>query len=121
MARKTKLTDELSKKICAFIASGATNEDACKLTGIGESSFYDWIKRFPEFSEAVKKASVDFKRAHILKIAMDESWQSSAWLLERRFPEEYGKRIPLELTGKDGGPVEVDEKVHFYMPHNGRD
>lgn len=25
------------------------------------------------------------------------------------------------VSGKDGGPVELEEKVHFYLPFNGRD
>lgn len=120
MARKSKYSETLQQQICAYIASGATNEDACRLVGIAESSFYGWIKRYPEFSQSIKRATVQFKRTHLSKIASDESWQASAWLLERRFPDEYGRRAPVEVTGKDGGPVKLDEAVHFYLPDNGR-
>ena len=42
-------------------------------------------------------------------------WRAAAFLLERRFPEDYGKRT--EVTGKDGGPVKVDTKTqHVYQP-----
>ena len=35
--------------------------------------------------------------------------------LERRFPDDYGKRT--EVTGKDGGPVKVDAKTqHVFQP-----
>lgn len=34
-------------------------------------------------------------------------WRADAWLLERRNPQEYGRATRLELTGKDGGPIEV--------------
>lgn len=27
----------------------------------------------------------------------------------------------IELTGKDGGPIKVDQEVRFYIPKNGRD
>ena len=38
-------------------------------------------------------------------------------MLERRFPDDYGKRT--EVTGRDGGPVKVDTKVkteHVFQP-----
>ena len=36
-------------------------------------------------------------------------------MLERRFPDDYGKRS--EITGKDGGPVKVDTKTqHVFQP-----
>ena len=121
MGRKTKYSNELATRICANIAGGATYEDACRMEGIATSSYYCWLKKFPEFSQAVKKATVQFKRVHLSKIASADSWQASAWLLERRFPYEYGRRPPVEVMGKDGGPVQTEGIVHIYLPDNGRD
>ena len=44
-------------------------------------------------------------------------WRAAAFILERRFPDDYGRRA--ELTGKAGGPVQVDTKVqtqHVFQP-----
>ena len=42
-------------------------------------------------------------------------WRAAAFLLERRFPDDYGKRS--EVTGKDGGPVKVETKTqHVFQP-----
>jgi hypothetical protein len=43
----------------------------------------------------------------IIGRAADEHWQAAAWRLERRFPERYARNRRVELTGKDGGPVEI--------------
>lgn len=34
-------------------------------------------------------------------------WGAAAWLLERRFPERWGRRDQVEHTGRGGGPIEV--------------
>lgn len=44
-------------------------------------------------------------------------WRAAAWRLERRFPDRYGERSAVEITGAEGGPVEVTlaevmDKVH---------
>lgn len=82
------------------IASGLTNRDACTLAGIGESTFYEKQKDDPEFAERVKRALVQFKHERIKKIREDTSWQSSAWLLERKFPEEFGRKDQVDHTTK---------------------
>jgi len=32
-----------------------------------------------------------------------------SWLLERRWPDDFGRRGRLELTGAEGGPVQVED------------
>ena len=47
---------------------------------------------------------VFFKTKHIQKIANDGSWQSSAWLLERKFKSEFGKNLDITSGGEPLGP-----------------
>ena len=52
--------------------------------------------KYVQFFHKVKKASADFRAYHMLKIreAGDSgTWQASAWLLERCYPEEFGRSI----------------------------
>jgi len=39
---------------------------------------------------------------------IERSWQAAAWKLERRYPDKYGRRTRHEVTGAEGGPVELD-------------
>lgn len=38
---------------------------------------------------------------------VDGDWRAAAWILERSWPQEYGRREAIEVTGAGGGPVEV--------------
>lgn len=115
--RKTLLTPELQQAICANITAGLNQQDAAELAGVPLTTFYNWLRRgeleqnrlaqsprtkprpretvFLEFWKSVKKAQIAFKQTHVKNIeqAAPQHWQCSAWLLERRFPKEFGQRV----------------------------
>lgn len=78
---------------------------ACEIVGIHYDTFRDWEKNKPEFSERLKKAE-DLKLttieetsiSNIMNAANSGIWQASAWLLERLFPNKYGKRDRIDHT-----------------------
>jgi len=76
---------------------------ACKLANIGYDAFLDWMAKYPEFSEAVKKAEAagndKLKDLQKRKILEDTSWQSGAWWLERNYPNEFRNRQEIEHGG----------------------
>jgi hypothetical protein len=63
----------------------------------------------PEFAEAVKAAEADSQQELLKKIwtASDQQWQAAAWMLERRWPQDFARRQALEMSGPDGGPIET--------------
>lgn len=106
---------EILKDILEAISSGMSNKDACILAGISEESFYHIMRTiekaktdpdsvphsedYLQFSESLKRARLKFKEKRVANIAKSEQWQSDAWLLERQFPDEYGKKEKVELSG----------------------
>lgn len=42
-------------------------------------------------------------------------WQAAAWKLERKHPKRWGKVDQLEVSGRDGGPIEVEDKSQKVM------
>lgn len=119
MGRKSRLTPELAERIANLISTGNFTVVVCGLVGISESTFYRWMARgekatrgvYREFWEQVKKAEAAREAKWVKDIDGDPSWQSKAWLLERRYPERWGRRDTLiqELTGKDGGPIRIED------------
>jgi transposase len=96
MARPSKYTPEVVKRVTDAIKLGATYELAAAYAGIAESTFYDWQAKKPEFSEAVKSAEGTAAvgwLARIEQAASAGNWTAAAWKLERRYPEMYGRTV----------------------------
>ena len=103
-----KYTPEIVEEICKYIADGLYQKDACAMAGIGVSTYHDWINAHPEFSEALKVAEAKAKsrlKAVILEAAEAGTWQAAAWMLERRWKEQYS--IRNEVTGADGEGISI--------------
>lgn len=125
MARPSKLTVELVDTLVALFEAGQFASVACRLAGIGETTFYRWLEeggqaktgRKREFWEAIKKAEAmaEARRVDIIRQAGAEpkTWQAAAWWLERRFPSRYGRRA-VELSGPGGGPIPVEAAVYDF-------
>lgn len=108
---KSKLTLELQKKIGDNITLGMPLKFAAEAAGISEKTFYLWMERgenetsgkyhdFFIYCNNCKSTAVKLHLTLITKAAKDGSWQASAWILERRHPEEFGRKDKLELDGK---------------------
>tara|TARA_Y100000310_G_C20595134_1_gene770118 strand:+ start:448 stop:1005 length:558 start_codon:yes stop_codon:yes gene_type:complete len=128
--RPTKLTDELKNIIVQSVTIGVPLDTAASLAGISQSTLRLWAARgrheldrvngngrrrilqieeiYVEFSEALRKAIGLAVLQRVKNIQDAEAWQSDAWWLERRYPEEFGRREALEVTGANKGPVEVE-------------
>lgn len=103
MARPSKLTPEVRERIVAVLRSGAYVQQAAEAAGIGRSTFDDWMRRgeseakedapYRELREAVEQARAEAEARHVALIAKASarSWQAAAWLLERQYPERWGK------------------------------
>jgi hypothetical protein len=109
MARNLKYTPERVQKITQAIRVGATYRAAAQYAGISEALFYEWKAKRVEFLEAINEAEGAATVGWLAKIeaaANEGTWQAAAWKLERRYPHEYGRQA-VELTGKDGGAINV--------------
>ena len=103
MARPSKLTPEVQERIASFLRAGAYVGQAAEAAGIGRSTLDDWMRRgestaekdrpYREFREAVEQARAEAETRHVALIAKASarSWQAAAWLLERQYPERWGK------------------------------
>lgn len=107
-----KYTKETVKEICDNLKLGLTIKDVCEYVGINPDTFFDWQKNKPDFSDRIKRAQMECKRRciSIIHRASINSWQASAWWLERRHADEYQMKNKTELTGAGGKSIEFSVK-----------
>lgn len=146
IGRPSKLTKELIKQFADMLPTVRYLETVGEVLGVSKVSWYSWIKRGNKALRQIAAnrklpkdkrvrllemdyLCIEFLNAHkkgvsmgviksLNKIDKDSSWQSQAWLLERRKPELWGsdratvralekevaemRKVMLELQGNEG-------------------
>ncbi len=110
MARSTKYTDKTADEIVRGVAVGMTDKDAAHAAGISEDTLANWRKRYSDFSDRLMRARKQRSRLLLGRIltASERDWKAAAELLDRT-DREY-RKTPLEITGKDGGPIQHEHR-----------
>lgn len=114
---RRKLIENYPDMVDEFIKAvtlGMSNKMACAYAGISEDVFYVWQRKAEEaeqegkeddayvkFLKRYKNAKAKFQARHLARITQasdDGTWQASAWLLERRCPEEFGQKTDVNVA-----------------------
>ncbi len=100
--RPTKLTPEVQARVVTAISGGNTRETAASYAGIRRATLFEWLARgraarsglFRDFADAIEKAEADASVTSVglIRRAAQTSWQAAAWWLERRYPDEWGRK-----------------------------
>ena len=120
IGRPPKLTPEMIEQICDLLIEGSTIARSAVITGVSESTIYRWLAMGksegaePIYVELVARVgeaieSSEFELLQRMRIAGSKSdhWRATAWMLERRFPEKYGKNVGTQDGGQSGKPDTV--------------
>ena len=103
MARPTKLTSEIKQQIGKSVALGMTYALSAASAGITYQTFNDWMKRgknsksgeYFEFYKYINKCNAEGAMKCLERLneaAKTGDYRVCMWILERRFPEGYGRR-----------------------------
>ena len=125
MSRRTKLTPEVQQGIIRTLRLGNSRKDSALYAGISEQTFYSWMKRgregespFVEFLEEVEKAesAACIKNVAVIQKAAQVTWQAAAWWLERKRPDEWGRKQRVDIGAEKGQAMEVVVKIGGKVP-----
>ena len=114
-----KLLDEqITERLLQAIKLGAFTEHACHYAGITSATFRKWrqnamdgIEPYKSIWEEVNLAESEAivrRIARIEKAGADGNWQADAWVLERKYPDKFGRREKVTLQADPNAPIEVE-------------
>lgn len=80
---------------------GCTNREACLYADVAESTFYDFLKDYPEYSEKIDiwKNYEKIKARMVVHKALDKGDREMAkWYLERKAKDEFSTKQEVDAT-----------------------
>jgi len=116
VGRPTKLNADIAKRLLEMFMLGASQADACRYAGVSVDSLQRWLAAGRAELDAIEPMAegayscsdaaalvlaIDRAMGEFTKIQLDnikfaaqspKHWTASAWLLERRLPDDWGKR-----------------------------
>ena len=104
MPRPTKLTHEVQQKIGDGVSLGLTYALAASAAGVTYQSLNSWMQRgqvdqsgkYYQFYKYIQKCNADAAKECLKRLnsaAEAGNCQVCMFILERRFPEDFGRRI----------------------------
>lgn len=126
VGRPSKLNDTVRKAIVQAVSHGAVFETAAAFAGVERVTFRAWLTRGrKEIAEdkldtphallviELEKALADCEVMWLTAVggAAVDHWKAAAWLLERKWPERYGRRWQIAPEHSEDGQPISDEQL----------
>ena len=92
---------------------GAARVDIAKHCRVSVKTLYNWMAQYPDFLQAMELAEM-YSHAWWAEQGKKALWtpgfNTAAWSrsMGARFPREWRENKNVEVTGKDGGAIELD-------------
>lgn len=130
----TEKLDQLGvDALCDRICAGESQTAIARDLGIGVATLSKWIAAEPERSARVREARISAARSFDemaedeLRRAEDPFGLAKArelashyrWKASKANPREYGDKVQQEVSGPNGGPVQVTQ-IQLIPMHDGR-
>ena len=119
MGRPSSYTQETADRICELLASGESLRRVCMLEGMPTRvTVMNWMDANPDFYAKYARArdiGLDERADQMQETIEQEPDVARArlqldygkWYLAKLAPKRYGEKLDLELTGRDGKPIET--------------
>lgn len=125
--RQTEYTPELGERICELITCRVSLDRICEMPEMPSvGTIYKWLRAVPSFNEAYSRARelradaradcIDELHDKLARGEIDPTtarvlFDMERWQASKEKPGRYGDSIKTEVSGKDGGPIQVENKL----------
>ena len=110
---RSVMTEPVIATILRAVEVGLPVERAAHAAGVDAATVRSHRKRHSEFATALEKAEATSALRLVTRIqtASEKQWQAAAWILERRWPNEWARRDP-QLTES---VQEIGSKIRDFL------
>lgn len=109
-----KVTHHKKRMFLIALSEGGNQVQAARLSGVSRTVCYHWKRHDPDFLAAFHIAwelGLEVLESKAQERAMRDNFPSdllTIFLLKGGMPHKYRERTSLELTGANGGPIQMD-------------
>jgi hypothetical protein len=101
---------QVKEHLLAALKVGCPISVATQIVKVDQTTFHRALKRSPQLRQEVEQAQgqlIQGLASTILLAGRNGQWTASAWLLERRWPEFFGRVERQEVSGPGGTPLAI--------------
>lgn len=101
VGRPRTITPKKLEKLEEAFKLGCSNREACFYADVAESTFYDFLKDYPEYSDkiAMWKDYQKIKARYVVHKALENNDRDMAkWYLERKAKDEFSTKQEFDAT-----------------------
>jgi hypothetical protein len=115
-----KYSPERADVVIDAVGKGVPITRAAALVGVRRETIYDWTERFPEFGERLERARAELAQRALTVVVEDSldpaqkpevRLNAAKFILSHIFSTDFATKQVTELTGPNGGPVQVQPVV----------
>lgn len=114
VGRPRAITPKNLEKLEEAFKIGCNNREACFYADVAESTFYDFLKEYPEYSDKIDmwKSYEKIKARMVVHNALDRNDKEMAkWYLERKAKDEFSIKQNVENSGAQTITIKMDKET----------
>ena len=105
-----KYSKEIIDELLKYIEAGNYVTTACECVGLSRETFYEWLKdeTKSDISDTIiqkAKSKAIARNVAVIQVAEKKNWTASAWFLERKKSEDWGRKDKVEHSNKEPSVV----------------
>jgi transcriptional regulator with XRE-family HTH domain len=108
--RAKKFDDQKKRDVVTFISAGGSKGMAAKFVGVHISTIIREEEIDGQFANSVKEAEARCYLTSLGKVRNADDWKAAAWLLARKWPEEFAELKKHAETGPDGKALTDEQR-----------
>jgi hypothetical protein len=114
-----KFNQKIADEVLKSVSYGCWMEVAAACAGVSRKTVYNWLLRgkrresaqLVKFLEGYRRSRHLAGQMHLRLLftaAAKGNTEVSRWYLERRYPEQFGRKDKLEHSGPGGKPIKIE-------------